>query len=61
MQVEQSLQQGVDVVQGWNMALKNPHLEFPSSAEGIDAHIKQRISGNLKVRGTALEDQSGGS
>lgn len=37
-------------MQGWNMALKNAELRFPQRAEDIDALIKQRIGGNLKVR-----------
>lgn len=37
-------------MQGWNMALKNAELQFPERAEDIDALIKQRISGNLKVK-----------
>ena len=36
-------------LQGWNMALKNAQLQFPERAEDIDALIKQRICGNLKV------------
>lgn len=37
-------------MQGWNMALKNAELRFPERAEDVDALIKQRISGNLKVK-----------
>ena len=37
------------VMQGWNMALKDPNLEFPQQAADIDALIQKRISGKLKV------------
>ncbi len=37
-------------MQGWNMALKNAQLHFPERAEDIDALIKQRINGSLKVQ-----------
>lgn len=37
-------------MQGWNLAMKNAQLYFPERAEEIDALIKQRISGNLKVQ-----------
>ena len=37
-------------MQGWNLAMKNAQLCFPERAEEIDALIKQRISGNLKVQ-----------
>ena len=36
-------------MQGWNMALKDPTLDFPQQAEEIDALIQKRISGKLKV------------
>lgn len=36
-------------MQGWNMALKDASLRFPDTAEGIDALIKQRVQGSLKV------------
>lgn len=37
------------LMQGWNMALKDPSLHFPADQKDIDALIKQRISGKLKV------------
>jgi hypothetical protein len=41
----------LSLAQGWNMALKNAKLQFPSSAKEVDALIKQRIGGSLKVMG----------
>ena len=32
------------------MALKDPDLQFPVSAEDIDALIRQRVKGSLKAR-----------
>lgn len=36
------------------MALKDPSLHFPEDQEDIDALIKQRIGGKLKVGGQII-------